>query len=268
MAPGSFEAPFRSAIPIPAENGSTDRVRPVAVEKKVSNALSNGLLASLPHDDFKSIQNHLQAISCEQGHLLIEAGDEVEHVYFPHDGTVSLLRVMKDGRAIETSSIGREGAVGAMAGLGLHTARVRAVVQMPLTLSQISAAQFRKAVAASITLRDTCLRANEILLAQTQIIAGCNALHSIEARFCRWMLQVRELSLNDIIPLTQEFLAEMFGVQRTSISEAAQKLQTAGLIRYRRGKIEILDHASIQALACECHESIVRARSELQATRR
>jgi CRP-like cAMP-binding protein len=230
--------------------------------------LDNELLAVLPRADFALIEAHLETVSFEQGHLLIEAGDEVDRVYFPHAGMISLLTVTRDGRAIETSTVGRDGVVGAMAGLGLHTALVRAVVQMPLTLSHISAKHFRKAVAGSEALRDLAIRYNEVLLAQAQITAGCNALHGLEARFCRWVLQVRDHSASDTIPLTQEFLAQMLGVRRTSVTEVAQKLQAAGVIHYRRGFIDISDRRALEALACECHDAISRARALLLAQKR
>jgi len=216
----------------------------------------NALLESLPPRDFKLLSPHLRTVSLDQGVLLAEAGDEVDTVYFPHTGMISLLAVMKDGRAVETSTVGWDGVVSAMAGLGLHVAMVRAVVQLPISVSKISSVQFRKAVAASEPLRNLCIRYNEVLLAQSRITAGCNALHSIEARFCRWILQSRRYTDSDVIPLTQEFLAEMLGVRRTSVTEVAKGLQKDGLIHYRRGMIEIVSGRGIAARACECHQAI------------
>lgn len=220
------------------------------------SALDNAILAALPRADFDLLAAHLQIVAVKQGVLLAEAGDEVEHVCFPHSGMISLLAVMKDGRAVETSTVGREGVVGAMAGLGLHVAMVRTVVQLPLTLSQIPAAQFRKVVGASPALRNICLRYNEVLLAQARVTAGCNALHSLEERLCRWILQSHDHTRSLIIPLTQEFIAEMLGVRRTSVTEVAKDLQKEGLIRYRRGVIEMIDKKAIQLRACECHDAI------------
>jgi CRP-like cAMP-binding protein len=216
----------------------------------------NALLASLPPADFKLLSPHLRTVSLDQGVLLAEAGDEVDTVHFPHTGMISLLAVMKDGRAVETSTVGSDGVVGAMAGLGLHVAMVRTVVQLPMSLSQVSAVQFRKAVAASETLRNLCIRYNEVLLAQSRITAGCNALHSLEARLCRWILQSRRYTDSDVVPLTQEFLAEMLGVRRTSVTDVAKSLQKEGLIHYSRGIIEIVSGKGITARACECHQAI------------
>lgn len=230
---------------------------------KTPDALDNTLLAALPPADFKLLSPHLTTLSLDQGHRLAEAGDEIEQVFFPHTGMISLLAVMKDGRAIETSTVGREGMVGAMAGLGLHATLVRFVVQIPLSLSQISAVQFRKAVAASDGLRNLCVLSNEVILAQAQITAACNAVHSVEQRFCRWILQSGEHAGSDIVPLTQEFLAGMLGVRRTSVTDVAQKMQDAGLIRYRRGVIEIVDRKRVEAVACECHDSIQQTTTRL-----
>jgi CRP-like cAMP-binding protein len=237
--------------------GPTDRAEEAAVNTGMSDPLANRLLAALSVGDFARLRPSLKLISLEQGAMLHHPGDEVEHVYFPHNGMVSLLAVMKDGRAIETATVGREGVVGAMAGLGLHKALSRAVVQLPLIASQISAAAFRKAVQSRDTLRDLILRGNDVLLAQVQITAACNALHPIEARLARWILQSSDRTTDGIIPLTQELLSQMLGVTRSSVSEVAGKLQAAGLIRYSRGTIEIANRNGLKASACECYEAIL-----------
>ena len=124
-----------------------------------------------------------------QGEVLAEPGDEFEYVYFPQSGMLSLLAVLRDGKAIETATVGREGVVGAMAGLGLYKSLVRVVVQLPITVSKIPASQFRKVAAQSEAVRNMCLQYNEVLLSQARVTAACNALHVVEARFCRWLLQ-------------------------------------------------------------------------------
>jgi CRP-like cAMP-binding protein len=146
--------------------------------------LDNKLLSSLPRDHFDLLVPYLTQ-PLEQGLVVIEAGDEVDYVYFPHYGMLSLLAVLKDGKAIETATVGREGVVGAMAGLGLYRSLVRVVVQLPIGVTKISAAQFRKAAAGSDAIRDLCVQYNEILLSQARVTAACNAMHLIEARFCR-----------------------------------------------------------------------------------
>jgi CRP-like cAMP-binding protein len=224
---------------------------------KASLPLDNKLLASLPRDDFDRLLPHLSTASLQQGVVLTEAGDEVDQIYFPHYGMLSLLAVLRDGKAIETATVGREGVVGAMAGLGLYKSLVRVVVQMPVSVSRIAASHFRTVVAGSDPVRNLCIRYNEVLLSQARVTAACNALHSIEARFCRWLLQSADRAASDTVALTQEFLAEMLGVRRTSVTEVASKVQAAGAITYSRGVIKILDRQALMRMSCECYETLL-----------
>ena len=198
------------------------------MHKITHGPLDNKLLAALPRAQFESLLPHLHTVSLSQGTTLFEAGNEVDEVYFPHFGMVSLLAVLRDGKAIETATVGREGVVGAMAGLGLHTSLVRVIVQMPAGGSRISAPLFRNAVASSEVLRNLCVRYNEVLLSQARINAACNALHSVDARFCRWLLQSADRAESNTVTLTQELLSEMLGVRRTSVTEVAGKIQFNG----------------------------------------
>ena len=219
-------------------------------------AVLNRLLAALSLAESARLTPFLKTISLEQGVVLNEPGDEMDSIIFPHSGMVSLLAIMKDGSAVETATIGREGVVGAMAGLGLHTTLTRAVVQTPLVASQIAAAQFRKAVELSSELRDVIVRYNDALLGQVQITAACNALHPIQARLARWILQTKDRVDGEIIPLTQQLLSEMLGVRRSSVSEVATQLQAAGFIHYTRGSIEITNREGLEKAACECYQTI------------
>jgi CRP-like cAMP-binding protein len=226
----------------------------------VSNAgrpSDNKLLASLPRDHFDRLAPHLSTASSPQGVMLTEVGDEVDQIYFPHSGMLSLLSVMRDGKAIETATVGREGVVGAMAGLGLYKSLVRVVVQMPLVGAKIAASQFRTVAAGSDPIRNLCIRYNEVLLSQARVTAACNALHPIEARFCRWLLQSADRAASDTITLTQELLAEMLGVRRTSVTEVASKVQSVGAISYSRGVIKILDRPALMRMSCECYQTLV-----------
>jgi CRP-like cAMP-binding protein len=226
------------------------------LDTKIPTLTANKLLATLPHDDLKLLQSQLTPAPMAQRALLFEAGDEVEHVTFPLAGMVSLLAVLKNGDAIETATIGREGVVGAMAGLGLHKSRVRGVVQLPGVFARMSATQFRRAVSGSKAISEMCVRYNEALLAQARITAACNISHGIEARFCRWLLQSRDCAESDVVPLTQEFLSEMLGVRRSSVTEVAVKLQDKGVISYSRGIIHVVDLAKLKELSCECYETL------------
>jgi len=226
------------------------------LDTKIPALTANKLLAALPHDDLKLLQIQLTPAPMMQRAVLFDAGDEVEHVSFPLSGMVSLLVVLKNGDAIETATIGREGVVGAMAGLGLHKSRIRAVVQLPGVFARISATQFRRAVSGSKAISEMCVRYNEALLAQARITAACNISHGIEARFCRWLLQSRDCAESDVVPLTQEFLSEMLGVRRSSVTEVAVKLQEKGVISYSRGIIHVVDLAKLKELSCECYETL------------
>lgn len=218
----------------------------------------NRLLAALRPAEIALLQPHLKEIQFAQGTMLQEQGERIERVFFPHSGMISLVAVMRQGNSIETATIGREGAVGAMSGLGPRHAFTRAVVQMPGIGSQIATAKFQSIVEQSSAIRDIVVRYNEVLLAQVQQSAACNALHEAEARFCRWLLQSRDRSDNDIVPITQEFLAQMLGVRRTTVTLVAQSLQDGGLLRYRRGRVEILDRPGLEERACECYKVVSR----------
>jgi CRP-like cAMP-binding protein len=223
-----------------------------------ANFKRNRLLAALRPAEIGLLQPHLKEVPLEQGTLLHEQGELIERIYFPHSGMISLLAVMEQGNAVETATVGREGAVGAMSGLGPRRAFTRAVVQMPGSASQIGTGKFQSIVTQSPAIREIIVHHNEVLLAQVQQSAACNALHEAESRFCRWLLQSRDRSDSDIVPITQEFLAQMLGVRRTTVTLVAQALQDAGLLRYRRGRVEIVDRDGLEARACECYAVIRR----------
>jgi CRP-like cAMP-binding protein len=219
--------------------------------------LDNKLLAALPRHQFDLLAPHLTTVSLQQGEVLAEPGDEFDQVYFPQSGMLWLLAVLRDGKAIETATVGREGVVGAMAGLGLYKSLVRVVVQLPMMVSKIPATQFRKAAAQSDAVRNMCIQYNEVLLSQGRVTAACNALHVVEARFCRWLLQSADRAESDNVALTHEFLAEMLGVRRTSVTEVASKIQAAGAISYTRGQITILKRSTLEKMCCECYQTLV-----------
>jgi CRP-like cAMP-binding protein len=219
--------------------------------------LQNKLLAALPRADFDMFSSHLKTETLAQGLVLASPGDEVDQIYFPLSGMISILAVLRDGKAIETATVGIEGVVGAMAGFGLYNSLARCVVQLPMEVSKISAARFRKVAANSDNIRNMCILYNEVLLSQARVTAACNALHVVEARFCRWLLQSADRAASDTIHLTQEFLAEMLGVRRTSVTEIAVKMQEAGAISYSRGAIKILDRSALEKTSCECYQVLL-----------
>jgi len=230
-----------------------------------THPLDNKILSALPRAQYNLLVPHLATVSLLSGTVLFEPGDEVDHVYFPHSGMLSLLAVMRDGKGIETATVGREGAVGAMAGLRPYKSFVRVVVQMPTHVSKIASQRFRTVVATSEQLRNLCIEINEALLSQARVIAACNALHSVEARFCRWVLQSADRANSDTVALTQDFLGEMLGVRRTSVTAVAKVLHNKGVIDYARGVIHILDHHKLEQMSCECYQALLDQSAMLQS---
>ncbi|WP_213741648.1 Crp/Fnr family transcriptional regulator [Bradyrhizobium sp. dw_411] len=226
------------------------------MDTQTRDAQANKLLASLPLGDFQVLRAHFVTKHLAQGELLFDADDEVDQVYFPLSGMISLLSVLQNGNGVETATVGREGVVGAMAGLGLHRSHVKAVAQLESVVARIQAAQFRKVAASRPAIVDLCIRYNEVLLSQARITAACNLTHAIEARLCRWLLQTYDRAESNILPLTQEFLSEMLGVRRTSITDVAMKMQNAGAISYSRGTIKIVALERLKEVSCECYETM------------
>jgi CRP-like cAMP-binding protein len=224
--------------------------------RRLEHGPFNRFLATLPPHDFSLLAPHLRTIPLERGAMLHDVGEEIEHVYFPHSGMVSLVAVTQSGATVETATTGRAGVIGASAGLGARSTIARALVQLPGTAAWISASRFQAAAAQSQAVRDLIVRYNDVLLAQVQQSVACNALHGLEARLCRWLLQTHDCIDGNVIPLTQEFLGQMLGVRRTTVTIAARLLQSAGLIRYRRGHIQILDRAALENISCECYAVI------------
>ena len=212
----------------------------------------NLFLKVLPARDMALLKPSLQFVDLPQGEVLSEPGKGVSDVIFLEAGMVSLLTTMQDGSAIEIATLGRESILGVLSAIGNHRSNVRAIVQIEGAGWRIRAGDFRAAVEKSRTLRHLVLLSSELALVQMHQTAACNALHSAERRLCRWILQVRDRIDNDVIELTQDFLAQMLAVRRPTVTLIAQNLQSAGLIRYRRGRITIVDHAGLEKLACEC----------------
>jgi CRP-like cAMP-binding protein len=169
---------------------------------------------------------------------------------------VSLLAVMRTGEQIETAVVGRDGVVGGSIGVDSGRSLGQATVQIPGSALQITSLEFLSLYKASESFRALINRFQALILVQAQQSAACHAVHTVDARLCRWLLQSQDTTESDVVPLTQEFLSHMLGVQRTSVTLAAQTLQKAGLIRYARGVITILDRAGLKESACECYDVI------------
>jgi CRP-like cAMP-binding protein len=226
-------------------------------------ALQNLLLAALPADDLGLLAPYLAHVDLERGRLLYDPGDRIDTLYFPHDGVISLMTLMENGAAIESATIGREGALGLSAAASPRQSLVRAIVQTPTRASRIGAHQMQDAWVKSPRIRELVDRHGEALFGHAIQSVACNALHSVEARFCRWLLTCHDRISSDTIALTQEFLADMLGVQRTTVTAVARALQEKGAIRYRRGVVDIIDRAMLETLSCECYGVIRRTYERL-----
>jgi CRP-like cAMP-binding protein len=217
---------------------------------------SNHFLASLAAADRSALLPHLKDFELPQETVLFEIGDTISAVYFPLAGVVSLVVDLASGEMIEAAMIGRDGLVGGSAAFDGTISMNRAIVQIAGSASVLDVDVFQELAGHSATFRSRVTRHEQFLMAQAQQSAACNATHALEARLARWLLRCRDMLGSEDIQLTQEFLAEMLGVRRTSVSLVAHMLQQAGLITYRRGHIRILNAEGLQESACECYETI------------
>lgn len=220
------------------------------------NQSKNQFLQSLSPSDYEILRPHLHKVALQHGDILFDVGDPIEHVLFPECGIVSLVVPVSEGDAVEAGMIGGDGVVGASSALDSHEAVNRAIVQVPGSALRVRSREARQAVDASRSIRSAFYRYDQLVLAQAQQSAVCNAKHQIEERLCRWLLRTHDLISDDDMPLTQDFLAQMLGVRRTSVSLAASQLQSAGIIRYSRGKIRMRDKERMKECACECYDAL------------
>ena len=216
----------------------------------------NGILRHLSGKTLDLLEPHLRQVTLMQGTILHEAGEAITFVYFPRSGMVSMLAVLKSGEAIEAGIIGREGFVGGYVGVRGWRSYGHAVMQMSGDALRINVKNFKKAYDVSDELRVLINGYQSVLYFQAQQTAACQALHQVEARMCRWLLQAQDAVGGDTINLTQEFLSHMLGVRRTSVSGAANKLQSDGLITYKRGTIRVLNRKGLEKCSCECYGAV------------
>jgi CRP-like cAMP-binding protein len=228
--------------------------RPILATAAAQGHRDNRLLAALPPDTLALLAGDLKQVSLQQGAILFEPGDQLENIYFPQTGLISLLILGRNGSATETGTVGREGAVGLHGGLGGRRSFTRATTQIGGRFSTIPAGRFEHIANGSAPVRDLILRYTEVLLAEAQQISACNAMHGADARLCRWLLQCADRTGCDELPLTQELLAQMLGVRRTTVTLLAQAMQVRGLIKYQRGRIVLLDRKGLEECACECYD--------------
>lgn len=217
---------------------------------------SNHVLTSLPDSDLAAISPLMKRVELSRGAVLVEAGDAIETVYFPVEAMISLVVSLESGQMIEAGLVGCTGMLGGACLAAGIPALCRWVVQIPGGCLLLPAERFRAAAAAQPRFALVAARHELLLLAQAQQSCACNAAHTVDARLATWLLRCSDLLTSEDIPLTQEFLAEMLGLQRTTVSLAATALQRGGIIQYRRGHIEITDRAALRLIACECYAAM------------
>lgn len=214
---------------------------------------SNQLLAALPEAEWERWSSQLEAVEMPLGKVLYESGSRVTHVYFPTTSIVSLLYVMEDGSSAEIAVVGREGLVGISLFMGGASTPSRALVQSAGTGFRLQASLMMQEFNRAGPVLHLLLRYTQALITQMAQTAVCNRHHSLDQQLCRWLLlSLDRLDSSDLI-MTQELIANMLGVRREGVTEAAGKLQDAGLIRYRRGHITVLDRPSLMKRTCECY---------------
>jgi CRP-like cAMP-binding protein len=243
----ALHGPELTAPYVPSTNGRSDGK---------GNPLRNYVLTTIPESEFSQLQPHLEFVNLTYHQNLLASNGDVEYAYFLNRGMISLVVTTTDGRTVEVGVVGREGAVGTSLAVDLKTSPYRAVVQIPGDGVRVHASVIDE-------LGDT-LPEFELLLnryasvqgMQVAQLAACNRLHEIEQRLARWMLMCHDRIESDLLPMTHEFFAQMLGAGRPSVTLAAGALQKAGIIRYTRGKVTILNRQALENAACECYRVI------------
>jgi CRP-like cAMP-binding protein len=218
----------------------------------------NHLLAALPAADYERLLPHLEQIPLELGWALYESGSHQGYVYFPINSIVSLLYVMHDGSSAEIAIIGDEGVVGLALFMGGESTPSRAVVQSAGYGYRLRASVLKAEFGKGGELQHLLLRYTQALITQMAQTAVCNRHHSVEQQLCRWLLLSMDRLPSNELTMTQELIANMLGVRREGVTEAAGHLQAAGLIHYSRGKITVLDRPKLEARVCECYAVVKR----------
>jgi CRP-like cAMP-binding protein len=217
---------------------------------------SNAILASLSPSDTAALRPHLKSTHLQQKTVLYDVGDAIDAVFFPTSAVVSLVVSLATGEMTEAAMVGKDGSIGMASALDGKIAISQAIIQLSGDAFVCDPAAFKSAAMQSENLISTVMRHEQTLFAQAQQSTTCMANHEVGARLCRWLLRARDLSGSDHLPFTQEILADMLGVRRTSVTTVARTLQAAGIIKYTRGNIEILDIEGLRESACECYETI------------
>lgn len=229
----------------------------MSVSKSPRIPVENQLLAALPRQEYDRLLPNMERVSLDFKQVLYAPSEPIEHVYFPNNGVVvSLLTIMKGSTASEVGLVGNEGMAGLPVFLGVDTTPSQAIVQVPGDSIRMKGDVFKARVNRSDKLHGLLMRYTHALMIQISQSVACKSHHSMEQRCCRWLLMTHDRAGSDQFPITQEFLSQMLGVRRASVTEVAGVLQKAGLIRYSRGQMTILDRLGLEDACCECYRSV------------
>jgi CRP-like cAMP-binding protein len=223
----------------------------------------NHFLDSLGDGDVARLRDDLGDVSFERNAVLDHAGGVMHFAYFPVDSILSVLTVMRDGAQVESRTIGREGGYGLLQALGAPISYERTICQVGGRTWRLPLDTLRAAAGASPVIREAIVRHAQASLLQAAQSTACNTLHRAEQRLCRWLLLTQDRLAADVLPLTQEHLSIMVGVQRTTVTATALQLQERGVITYSRGKIRVLDRPALERCACECYAAIRRGAAQM-----
>jgi CRP-like cAMP-binding protein len=230
-----------------------------------SHPKQNHILGALPQQERERLFPHLKLVPLSLGKVVYESGDKLDHVYFPTDSIVSLLYVLKDGASAEIAVVGNEGAIGVALFMGGETTTNRAIVQSAGAAYRLTGARLKEEFDRHGEMLHILLRYTQALITQMAQTAVCNRHHSLDQQLCRWLLLSLDRLSSNQLTMTQELIANMLGVRREGVTEAAGKLQKLGAITYRRGRITVLNRALLEQLSCECYAVVKRETDRLSS---
>jgi CRP-like cAMP-binding protein len=214
----------------------------------------NRLLLALPPRDLKKLMSHLERVSCRREQILVEADSPLDQVFFPDSGVISVMALYSDGGTIEVATIGREGCAGVKAVFGASKSASRYWVQIPGSATKMSRTAFIRAVQRMPSFRSLVYDYVQAFIEQILLSGACNGAHGLKERLARWLLMMRDRSDEDTLPITQNLLAQMLGVQRPTITNAARELEHEGLIKRGRQEVTILNRPGLMKASCECYQ--------------
>lgn len=223
----------------------------------------NQILAALPNEEYQRLIPNLEVVALTQMQMLYDIGEAIKYIYFPHQALVSFLSLLEDGSTTEVGVIGKDGMVGLPVCWGGNSTNIQAIVQVPGYAMRMKAEQLKTEFDRGCVLQRLLLLYTQVLFSQVSQSVACNRHHIVEKRLARWLLTVQDQIQSDELLLTQEFIAQMLGIRRSGVTVAATNLQQAGMIRYSRGRITVLDREQLKLAACECYSVVKQEFSRL-----